>query len=241
MATDLYLLGIGIRGLLQLTEEARQALSAARVIYVLHNDEHIVSSLEKFAPVRDVSDLYEGEEIRAQVYRRISEELVSEAASGPGVAFVVHGHPLFLVSATEYTLELARERGLNVSLLPGISSLDTIFCDLEADLGYALQSYDATTLIANEYLVDPRVPLLVFQVATTMNPRVTYGEVNAAALQPLVNYLLKFYDPHHPCVVIHSGSTVIEPTQMVRSTLGEVARSGANLTLRPTLFLPAVQ
>jgi len=241
VAADLYLLGSGIRGTLQMTEETRQALSVSRVIYVLHNDELVHKELARFAEVRSFADLYDGATHRPDVYREMSQVLVEEAAKGPGVAFVVHGHPLFLVSATEYTIELAESRGLRVSLIPGVSSFDTLLCDLGIDLGYALQMYDASTLIQGAYTLDPRVPTLVFQLATTLNASVTRGEVDAAVLQPLVDYLVRYFPEEHPCTVVHSGATLLERTEKVETTLGLLASSPVDLRFRPTMFIPAVR
>ena len=214
MPADLYLLGSGIRGTLQLTEETRQALSVCRLIYVLHNDEQVHRDLSRYAEVRFFAELYDSADERPPVYRRMSEILVEEASRAPGVAFVVHGHPLFLVSATEHTIELARSRGLKVSLVPAVSSFDTLLCDLELDLGYALQMYDSSTLIQHRHGLDPRVPLLIFQLATTLSSSVTRGPVSGRVLRPLSDYLYfcRFYPGGHGCVVVHSGSTLLEPT-----------------------------
>lgn len=238
MPTDLYLLGSGIRGTLQLTEETRQALAVCRVIYVLHNDPQVLRELSAFAEVRSFEDLYDGASERPPVYRRMSEILVAEAERGSGVAFVVHGHPLFLVSATEYTIELARSHGLRVTILPGVSSFDTLLADLELDLGYALQMYDSSTLIQGGFNVDPRVPVLIFQLATTLSTAVTRGAVETTVLQPLAQYLFKFYPSDHSCTVVHTGATILEPTEKVPTTVGGLATSSASLRFRPTLFIP---
>lgn len=75
----------------------------------------------------------------AKMYTKISELIIATAKDNGPVSFIVHGHPLFLVSASEYTLDLAEENNLSVKILPGISSFDTLMCDLKIDYGYALQ------------------------------------------------------------------------------------------------------
>lgn len=108
MSTDIYLLGAGIRGTLHFTNETLQALQASRVVYVLHPDTMVLDYVRKHCDdVRDLTAFYEGREIRQDVYCAIADRLVEEAGRGTPVAFLVHGHPLFLVSATEYTLEQA--------------------------------------------------------------------------------------------------------------------------------------
>src|SRR5262245_28553457 len=117
MSVSLYLLGSGIRGTLQMSRETIQALSSCRVVYILHDDLMVHEYVRSLGPeVIDLASLYNGALQRSTVYRQISEQLVADAKRAPGVAFLVHGHPLFLVSATEYTLELARASGVTVEM-----------------------------------------------------------------------------------------------------------------------------
>jgi uncharacterized protein YabN with tetrapyrrole methylase and pyrophosphatase domain len=239
---DLYLLGSGIRGALQLTRETLQALATCRAVYVLHDDLMVHDAIrEVCADVRDLADLYSGHTLRADVYRAISELLVAEAARQGPVGFVVHGHPLFLVSATEYTIELGRARGLNVRMLPAVSSFDTLLCDLEIDYGYGLQMYDATTLIQNQWKPNASVPTLIFQLATTMNAEVTRDEPSASVLRPLIDHLLKSYPPDHMCILVHSAAHLLEPTAKLAVKLEDLAaRDDIELWRRPTLYVPSI-
>ena len=159
MTTDLYLLGCGIRGPLQLTTETIQALSICHTAFLLHDDLSVHQAIRKYCEtVHDLAEAYDGIVLRKQVYQRISDTVVSAAAKKPGVAFASHGHPLFLVSASEYMLYSARERGLRVQVLPAVSCLDTILCDLGIDLCYGLQIFDATTLLEEQHSPNTRVP-----------------------------------------------------------------------------------
>jgi len=239
---DLYLLGSGIRGTLQMSRETVQALATCRVVYILHDDLMVHDYVRSLGPVVvDLARVYEGEHQRSHVYRRISEELVAEAQRAPGVAFLVHGHPLFLVSATEYTLELARAMGVRVACLPGVSSFDTLLCDLEVDYGYGLQMFDATTLLDNGWQPNPAVPMLVFQLSTTRNPQVVIGDPDARVLEPLVELLARVYSPHHKCVLVHSGAHLLETTERREVPIGELVTAAAGvLWRRPTLYVPPV-
>lgn len=241
MPSDIYLMGSGIRGTLHFTLETIQALEACRIVYVLHNDPSILEFVKGHCgDVRDLIDLYHGQENRRDVYREISQILVEESAHGPGVGFLVHGHPLFLVSATEYTLELAATAGRRVQMLAGVSSFDTLLCDLAVDFGYALQMYDASTLITASIAPNPRVPLLVFQLATTMNPTIIRNDPTPGVLRPLVDHLLQVYPEHHKVTVVHSAATAWEPSAIAQMPLGELFNTAVDLSARPTLYVPVV-
>jgi uncharacterized protein YabN with tetrapyrrole methylase and pyrophosphatase domain len=238
---DIYLLGSGIYGSLQFSLETIQALRASRAAFVLHDDLMVHEQIRQWcADVRDLADLYKGETVRAQVYRRISELLVEEATKEPSVAFVVHGHPLFLVSATEYTMELASAQNLRVRMLPAISSFDTLLCDLGIDYGYGLQLFDATTMIRSGWQPNPHIPMLIFQLATILDDKIVF-EPDKTALRTLSEYLSPIYPQDHLCTVVHSGTHILEPSSKVVVKLGKLARSTKiELWKRPTLYVPPI-
>jgi uncharacterized protein YabN with tetrapyrrole methylase and pyrophosphatase domain len=242
MSTDIYLLGSGIRGSLHFTNETNQALQVCRTVLVLHPDAMVLDYARRFcAEVRDLSDLYQGEHVRKDVYHKISRLLVDEALAGGPVALLVHGHPLFLVSAAEYTLELAAENGLTTAIVPAVSSVDTLMCDLQIDYGYAVQLFDSTTLLDNEWTPNPQVPLLIFQLATACNPYVVNERPTGAVLKPLVDHLVPIYGASHMVKVVHSGAFLLEQTEITELPLSDVADDAIDLERRPTLYVPAVR
>lgn len=239
---DLYLLGSGIRGTLQLSRETIQAVTACRVVYILHDDLAVHDYVRSLGPeVVDLAPMYEAATERSAVYRAISERLVAAARAAPGVGFMVHGHPLFLVSATEYTLELARDAKLEVAMLPGVSSFDTLLCDLQVDYGYGLQMFDTTTLLEQGWKPNPGVPMLLFQLATTNNPNVVAGDPDPRGLAPLVELLTAIYPPDHRCVLVHSSAHVLETTEHRELALSELVDAAHDqLWRRPTLYVPPI-
>jgi siroheme synthase len=238
---DIYLLGSGIRGTLQMTLETVQALDRCRTVFVLHPDTMVLDFVrEHCADVRDMSELYQGRQVRQDVYTAISHEVIAAAKAGGPVAFLVHGHPLFLVSATEYTIELARHSDLSVAVLPGVSSFDTLLCDLGIDYGYGVQIFDSTSMCENNWKPNPAVPLLVFQLPTTYNREVVRDRPTGEVLKPLVDYLVPIYGPEHEVKVIHSGAFILETTEIIDFALGDLATDKLDLTRRPTLYVPPV-
>lgn len=240
--TSLYLLGSGIRGTLQFTAETMQALRACRRVFVLHADSDVVDFARRHcAEVEDLAPLYETRSVRDDVYRKISELLVQEAVRSGPIGFLVHGNPLFLVSATEYTLDLAERHGLRVSVLPAVSSFDTLLCDLRLDYGYAVQVFDSTTLLKAGWTPNPQVPLLLFQLASTLDRAVIVGEPSPQVLAPLVELLTPLYGPGHGVEVVFSSSHPLEPSTITRLALGELTTVDLELWRRPTLHVPPVR
>jgi hypothetical protein len=240
VATDLYLLGTGVRDQLHLTPETRQALSACTEVYVLHVDPAAIKAVQEHCDtVIDVADMYEGVSVRREAYEAISHRLVTAAAERSPVGFVVQGHPMFLVSATEFTLDLAAEHGLGTQVLPGVSSFDTVLCDLRLDLGYGVQVFDTSTLLQQGWVPNPNVPMLLFQLATTLDQAVVRGARTGEVLQPIVDLLLPLYGAEHETRLVYSASGLLETSETVTVPLGRLAGGNVDLTRRPTLYVPA--
>lgn len=240
--TSIYLLGTGIKGALHFTVETMQALRACHRVYVLHADQGVLDAVRAYcSDVRDLAPVYEGQSLRDDVYHQISHELVAAAQEAAPVAFLVHGHPLFLVSATEYTLDLAERHALRVSVLPGVSSFDTLLCDLGIDYGYAVQIFDTTTLLKAGWIPNPQVPLLLFQLASTLNRTVISGDPHEEVLLPLVELLAPLYGADHRVQVVWSSAHVLETSSRTEVALGELASAELALWRRPTLYVPATE
>jgi uncharacterized protein YabN with tetrapyrrole methylase and pyrophosphatase domain len=239
MPSDIYLLGSGIRGTLHFTNETIQALRVCRVVYVLHPDTMVLDYVRKYCDdVHDLNTFYDGREIRQDVYSAIADRLIEEADRSGPVAFLVHGHPLFLVSATEYTLHQAARKGLKTTVLAAVSSFDTLLCDLGIDYGYGVQIFDSTTMIENTWAPNPAVPLLVFQLATTCNRRVVKDRPVGSILKPLLDFLTPVYGPSHHVRIVHSGAALLEETEVIDLRLSELTADDIDLERRPTLYVP---
>lgn len=241
VTTDIYMLGAGIRHTLQLTIETVQALEASRVVFALHDHEGVIADLRRYCPdVRDLAPVYRGKSTRREAYAEIADMVVAEAAAGPTVALIVHGHPLLLVSATAMVFDSARESGMMVCALPAVSFLDTLLCDLEYEHGYALQVLEASTMLERSILPSPAMSLFVTQVATVLDYRVARGAPLAATLEPLVTHLTRVYPADHPCEMLLSSTDLLEGPSKVPVTLADLtSRDDLGLARRPTLYVPA--
>ncbi len=238
---ELYLMGAGIRGALHFTTETLQAIRHCHVVFTLLDDLAVLEYVRQLGPtVVDLASLYTDSTSRPVIYRRISEQLIAATAEHEVVGFLVHGHPLFLVSASEYTLDLARTAQVDVHILPGVSSFDTILCDLAVDHGYGMQLFEATTLVKNGWRPNPALPTLIFQLATLMTENVVRDVRGCESLRVLVDLLTPLYPAGHRCTVVHSAAQLLEPPTRVTIALAELCSNDEiELWTRPTLYVPA--
>ncbi len=200
---DLYLLGLGIRGLRQLTLETRDVLKKCRVILHIGEDH---KGLKKLNPnVVDIASLYWRKEARSKVYKELKKRVVDEIGNGPGVAMVTYGHPLFFDDVNLSLWNHCRRRKLSCTMLPAVSCLDTMSVDLGIDYSDGTQILEATTAVRENAMLCPNMHVMMLQI----------GEYNWAftsdALKKhpghyrsFINYMQKFYPRNHKVQVVYS-------------------------------------
>src|SRR5579872_6905385 len=176
MTAAITIIGLGPGRLADLTLQARslfaQAADNEQVVYFRTSIHPTVEPLkaelaalrvESFDRLYDVSDNWES------LYQQIAEELCLLAAQQP-IIYAVPGHPLIGETSVQRVLSLARERGLSIEIVAGLSFLEPVCSALALDpLASGLQIVDATALaslgtdeIAGKII--PTLPLLVAQV-----------------------------------------------------------------------------
>ena len=87
----------------------------------------------------------------------------------------------------------ARSEGFEARLLPGISALDCLWCDLGADPALAgCQIYHATDFLYDERTPDTRATLILLQISVIGQPA-HLEQPDWSGLPQLVDYLGRFY------------------------------------------------
>ena len=104
-------------------------------------------------------------ELDTDVYTRMANTILDEAQEGPGVVMVGDGHPAYYDDVTWDIYRRGKRRGLNVKILPAISSIDSMAanCGLEIHTG-GFQIFDATTIVAINQDLNPHVDTLIMQI-----------------------------------------------------------------------------
>src|SRR6202521_4202528 len=128
---DIALTGIGIGGFEQTTLQTLEVFQKARIIF------HLTSyhrRLKKYCKqVINLEKEYWTGEVDTDVYARLANVVLDEARMGPGVVMVGDGHPSYYDDVTWDIYRRGKRRGLNVRILPAISSIDSMAanCGLE--------------------------------------------------------------------------------------------------------------
>jgi uncharacterized protein YabN with tetrapyrrole methylase and pyrophosphatase domain len=207
-APTIGIIGAGILSPDHLTLESDRFLQQSSVIFhLLESGEAMTAYLRSLGPrLVDLSEIYTDGVLDYDIYRQIADRLIAAAFEYTTVALLVPGHPLVMVAPTALILQQAARAGVNVTVLPGISSLDTMILQLNLEIGTnGVQIFEANRFIYYDIRPDPRVPLFLFQPGSIGSGIITRNARSLSArFEPLKHALLKTYPADHECMLLAS-------------------------------------
>ncbi|MCS7178549.1 MAG: nucleoside triphosphate pyrophosphohydrolase [Anaerolineae bacterium] len=221
---DVTIVGLGPGDPRHLTREAWEVLSAGQEVWLRTACHPTVAHLPAHLTLRSFDDLYESAEHFAQVYRAIVERVLELARRPGGVIYAVPGHPMVGEATVRQILQAAREVGLSVRLVEGLSFVEVVLTALERDaLEPGLQVYDGIEMAALHHPpLNPDLPALIAQV---------YSRRLASDLKLT---LMNQYPDEHPVTLIIAAGT--ETQRLIHLPLYELDRQEVDhLT---TLYVP---
>ena len=233
---DLYLAGVGLRGLEQITRETQSVLEKCRAIFHYGEPHRELEAIG--GTVVDLSNAYWTGEDRTVVYRRLVARVMAEVRRGPGVASITYGHPTLFDDVHMTLVRRCQREGLKCVVLPAVSCLDTVCIDLMIDYGDpGLVVFEATDLVMNRRKMNTELHTLVLQVgafgidATTDTISDTSG-----MFDDLERYLQQYYPRGHKMMVCYSNDGRGSVKFSVK--LGEMRRHEHRMFPGTTLYIP---
>ena len=227
--------GISIGG--HLTPEARAAFAHAEEARYLVGDPVAVSVLEELNPrAKSLHTLYETGRDRLRAYEAMVEELLEPVRGGRNVCGAFYGHPSLFVYPGLEALRIARDEGFDTRMLPGISSLDCLWCDLGIDPAIdGCQIYHATDFVLQRRQPDTAATLVLLQINVIAQPA-QLDKPDWSRLPVLVDYLAEFYSADHEVIGYEASPYPIMAPIVERVALAGLA--GARLSPGMTLVVP---
>ncbi len=234
---DLWILGLGIRGVRQVTLETLEVLRRCRrVLHLTHQH----AELRRINPrLVDLEESYWTGEERTVVYDRLVEMVLAEVARGPEVALVSYGHPMIFDDVTLDLVGRSKREGFTCRVLPAISCLDTLCIDLGIDYGRGLQVFEASSLVVDDQPLRPELDTLVLQLGE-FGTELTADAVPMVGkrLRPLVEHLLRFYPQDHRAIIVFSDDGSFERPALVKTRIARLGAHAARIFPGVTLYLP---
>lgn len=242
--TDIYVIGTGMVGYRQLTQEAIAALDRSEQIYLVHYQKIVSDHMEEYADdVIDLTTKYEQDTKRKYAYEQMAETVLdaAEECDSP-ITLALYGHPLVFVSPSRWVIEEAPERGLEVQVQPGISSVDCLYTDLTLDPAKnGIQMFEATDLLLREFELNPDVPAMIWQIG--MVESVLYSDETSRPkrFKRLREYLQQFYPDDHTAYITQTSTYPITESEQIEFEISEFESLHEQINAIQTLYIPPVQ
>ena len=221
---EIIILGLGPGDPDLLTVKAAQVLASAERIYLRTEQHPTLKGLPKNLQILSFDWIYQEEPDFQKVYQRIADEVIALAGEESPLIYGVPGDPFIAEDTPAMIIEKARQRGISVEVIPGVSFLEPTFAALEGDLLPQTTVVDALELTAAHYPpFPPDRPALIVQV---------YSQQVASDLKLT---LMAVYPDQHPVSLIHEAGT--PQLEVERIPLFELDRS-QQIGNRTALYLP---
>jgi tetrapyrrole methylase family protein/MazG family protein len=222
--TGITLLGLGPGEARQLTREAWDVLEAASEIWVRTRQHPAVAGLPPHLKVHSFDDLYENGSTFEDVYGAITGRIMELGNRAEGVIYAVPGHPFVAESTGPEIARRAREAGLRLRVVEGISFLEPTFSALGLDPYPRLALYDAMTL-GQEHVPGFATdgPVLIAQI---------YSRLVASEVKSTLNAI---YPDEHRVRFVHGAGTEAQVVEEL--ALYEIDRS-EHIGLLSSLYVP---
>jgi uncharacterized protein YabN with tetrapyrrole methylase and pyrophosphatase domain len=240
---DIGIVGLGVAGTHQMSREAEETIRRCKQTFVIDSGAGVVHFLRRLCP--KVTNLLTASipgAPRRAIYRKIASIVVGAAMEEPPVCFAASGHPKVYCQPTTLIQRAALVLNLKTSVLAGVSSLDSLFVELDVDPGdQGLQVYDATDLVIRRRPLQTDVPCVIMQAPVVLQSRNAPGVPNLENLRILQNYLLEFYPAHHQAVIVISRTHPLLLSIKVTVPLGRLAHSLRQAAKSATVYIPPVR
>jgi tetrapyrrole methylase family protein/MazG family protein len=223
MTANITIVGLGPGRADLLTQEAREALAAAKEVWVRTERHPTVAELLGI-PWKPMDSFYEKEEQFAEVYRAIAAEVLRLGGRPEGVCYAVPGSPRVGEMTVTRILEGARERGLSVRVVEGLSFIEPALAALGVDALEGLAVADALDLAARHH---PPFPPSAHAIVAQLYARALASDVKLT--------LMNQYPEGHPVRLIHAAGTEAQSVEDL--PLHAIDRSGAIAHLT-ALYVP---
>ena len=239
--TDLWIAGLGLQTVNQVTREVEHAIRSSCEVLYLDTGVATRTLLESLCP--QVTSLYEQsyseEKSRVSAYEHMAARVVDAALEHPPVTFAIHGHPLIAAHPPFLVLELAKALDLRVEVLPGISALDAIFADLRIDpVVHGVQMYEATDLLLRRRPLQPEVPAIIWQIGPLETGLHTDRASRPERFSRFIGHLRQYYPARHEVVAIYCAPHPLLAPNILRFALEDMGRYAQDIHAGFTLYVP---
>ena len=245
---NLFIAGCGIKFLSHMTLEVQALIKKCDSVLFLVNDPAMKKwIIDNSVKSLSLDSVYFGCQERKDSYKFICQEIIKSARTHRNTCFVTYGNPMFLSNASQQLIEdIGVMPDIQIKILPGISSLDTLFCDLGVDPGMGgLQAFEATNFINNNNIVNPSSHLVLWQIGVAGIETIVRNDDELAdsaqrkeAVIQIKEKLMSFYTAGHRVILYTASMYPSVPFEKVCLSLGQLDK--VNISRLSTAYIPPI-
>jgi uncharacterized protein YabN with tetrapyrrole methylase and pyrophosphatase domain len=192
-------------------------------------------------PVINIFDMYAEGALRTDNYERVANHIIRALDETEVVGYVTYGNPFVYDSVSQHLARHAERLAIPFRVVAAISSIDTLLCDLRADMAPGIQIYEASWLVAAQIPLNVTAPAILVQLGTFGSFRAHYRDQQS--IQPLTalsEYLCSLYPPSHGVVLVRSRDRM-QASEIRRMALAQLADLPQDGFLGASMYLPALR
>jgi tetrapyrrole methylase family protein/MazG family protein len=218
------LLGLGPGNPQLLTRQAWDLLNNLSAVYLRTKQHPVVSSLPDSLIVHSFDDLYQTSESFEEVYSQIVEQVLDLGMKKGGVVYAVPGHPFIAEATCPEIYRRAKEIGIPVDVVDGLSFLEPVISAVGTDPFPHTALVDALELARLHVApFPPSAPAIIAQI----HSRAVASDVKLT--------LMATYPDEHAVILVHAAGTENELVEDM--PLFEIDRS-PHIGLLTALYVP---
>jgi len=242
--TRLYVIGLGIKIPDHTTVEALRIMSKCTRIYSIVQESPqlwLPPGRTSEVPVVNVLGMYAEGAVRTENYDRVASAIFKALTETQTVGYVTYGNPLAYDSVAQNLIRQAQRSGTRIEIVAGISSIDTLLCDLGVDMAPGIQIYEASWLVASRVRLNVAAAAILLQLGTFGSFRAHYRDWRSAgSLEELRSYLMGSYPSSHKVTLVQS-SNQLQPARITEVILEKLCQVGAEDFMGASMYVPAIE
>ncbi|RUR24234.1 SAM-dependent methyltransferase [Legionella qingyii] len=232
--SKLIVCGSGIKSISHITEETKHIIKHADKVLYLVNEPNLKEWIKREAKeAESLDDLYFNVQKRIDAYNQITNHIINEYNCGKVLCVVFYGHPTIFADPALKAVRKIKAANGNAVILPGISTMDCLFSDLQIDPGdRGCFTIDVTELLIYERTVDVNAHVILWQLANLGMHNVK----QTSKLNVLSDYLRKSYKHDHSVCIYEAALMPMQKPRIEWIRLDKL--SDSLISPLSTLYIP---
>ncbi|MGD0176776.1 MAG: SAM-dependent methyltransferase [Candidatus Bathyarchaeia archaeon] len=240
---DLSIVGIGIRGVSEITPETERILRRSTEIFYMDPRPIVSRYFNKVnRNSHNLLKRYKENRKAYDVYEELSSLVINSALKKPGACYATYGNPMIYDTITQLILQKAISRRLKVEIVPAVSALDSVLVDLRLPiLDEGLQIFEANRLVLHRQRIESSVPCLIFGVGSFGTVIITIGRRSTEKRYLLLEkHLRQFYPSTHPIHLVESSLHPHMRNRITKTMMNRLGKMYKRINYNTTLYIPPV-